>query len=183
MGKNIAIIGATGTGKTTDAIEIGESIDFEQKLVFDINKEYTEIPGYNSVYEKRPDFIQRALKLQNSLIIFDEATIFFRHGKNSDDILELMLRRRHLNNVCIFNFHALGQIPLFIVHYIDEMILHHTNDNKNGVNRFEGREEIEEAFNELFEMRNGQKLDALEKSNPALFKEIKHKSIFIKTAM
>jgi hypothetical protein len=183
MGKNIAIIGATGTGKTTDAIEIGNSCDFENKLVFDINKEYTDIPGYQSIYEPRPEFIKRALGLRDSLIIFDEATIFFRHGKNSDDILELMLRRRHLNNVCIFNFHALGQIPLFIVHYIDEMILHHTNDNKNGVNRFEGREEIEEAFEELFEMRNGQKLDALEKSNPRLFKEIKHKSIFIKTAM
>jgi hypothetical protein len=63
------------------------------------------------------------------------------------------------------------------------MILHHTNDNKNGVNRFEGREEIEDAFEELFEMRNGQKLDALEKSNPKLFSEIKHKSIFIKTAL
>lgn len=183
MGKNIAIIGATGTGKTTDAIEIGNSCDFENRLVFDINKEYVDIEGYQSVYEKRPDFIKRALEMRNSLIIFDESAIFFRHGKSSDDIIELMLRRRHLNNVCIFNFHALGQIPLFIVHYIDEMILHHTNDNKNGVNRFEGREEIEEAFNELFEMRNGQKLDALEKSNPALFKQIKHKSIFIKTAM
>ena len=48
MGKNIAIIGATGTGKTTDAIQIGNSVDFENKLVFDINKEYTNIyiPSY-----------------------------------------------------------------------------------------------------------------------------------------
>jgi hypothetical protein len=183
MGKNIAIIGATGTGKTTDTIEIGESVDFQTKLVFDINNEYTNIEGYTCVYEKRPQFVERALKLRDSLIVFEESAIFFRHGKNSDDIIELMLKRRHLNNVCIFNFHALGQIPLFIVHYIDEMILHHTNDNKSAVKRFEGREEIEEAFDELFEMRNGQKLDALEKTNPALFKEIKHKSIFIKTAM
>ena len=37
MGKNIAIIGATGTGKTTDTLEIGESVDLETILVFDIN--------------------------------------------------------------------------------------------------------------------------------------------------
>ena len=44
-----------------------------------------------------------------------------------------MVRKRHTNNLLIFNFHALRQVPLFILDFANYIIIGKTNDLESRV--------------------------------------------------
>ena len=105
---------------------------------YDPNNEYLD---YNSLRElpKMKDFNEAAAeKYTDTVIVYEEATIFFRHAAD-EDVLNLCVRSRHrkgskgLGNLLIFNFHSLRSVPLYILDHVDYMNIKKTNDNPKNI--------------------------------------------------
>lgn len=141
-------VGNTGTGKTTETKNI--LCEFKDKpfLIYDVNLEFTEF--YKSPLLKFKDFLNEAVKKTNTVIVFEEATIFFKHNGSTDLIAEMLVRKRHTNNTFIFNFHALHQVPIFILDFANYLILRQTNDVPSLISKkFESFEKIFQAYEYL----------------------------------
>lgn len=140
MSKCIIIVGGTGSGKTTIVKKL-LAAHKGNKLIYDVNNEYGE------EYISMDDFYKRALRAENSVIVFEEATIFFSTAGGTTEMRELLVRKRHTNNLFIFNFHSLSQIPLYILMFCDKLIIKKTNDQIPQVERkFKGNRKIARAY-------------------------------------
>lgn len=148
MSKCIIIAGGTGSGKTT--IVKGLLAKHKgNKLVYDVNNEY----GYP--YLSMEKFIDRARLAENSIIVFEEATIFFSTSGGSMEIREILVRKRHTNNLFIFNFHSLAQVPLYILMFCDYFIVKKTNDQIPQIERkYKGNSKIVKAYSEVYRSTN-----------------------------
>lgn len=141
MGKCLIQTGKPGAGKTTFTKKRIEKWKGD-KLIFDPNKEY------GVEYMSMPNFLEEAKTRKNTLIVFEEATIFFKAQGVNPDIVELLVKRRHDNNFYILNFHALAQVPLYILAFADYFNVFKTIDQQGQVERkFKGNASITNAFN------------------------------------
>lgn len=148
MSKCIIIAGGTGSGKTT-LVKKYIATSKRKKLIYDVNNEY----GYP--YVKMDDFLRSAIKAENSLIVFEEATIFFRTSGVDNELREMLVRKRHTNNVFLFNFHSLSQVPLEILMFCDYFIIKKTNDQISQMERkYRGNLPIFKAFQEVHNSPN-----------------------------
>lgn len=132
--KSFCIIGMTGTGKTTEAKNLLKSFPNSNKLIYDINSEYPEFTNG----EKLPtiqEFIKKASLANNSIILFEEATIFFSNKKRFEDLVDLLVRKRHTNNIIIFVFHYIAAVPKDIKTMIDFFYIKKTNDDFQDVKK------------------------------------------------
>lgn len=153
MSKCIIVVGGTGSGKTTFAKNEILKKHKGSKLIYDVNKEYTE---FNTEYMQMDVFLQKALAAKNKLILFEEATIFFDTKGGSREMRELLVRKRHTNNMFVFNFHSLGQVPLYILNFVDYLILFKTTDQWSVVERkYKNNELIYDTFTEVQSNNNG----------------------------
>jgi hypothetical protein len=164
MSKCIINVGGTGTGKTTYTKQtILNYLPNMNKLIYDVNKEFMEYNG--SVFMPIKDFLKIANNKTNTIIVYEEATIFFKHSNQSTDITEQLVRKRHTNNLFVFNFHSLRQVPLYILDFCNYIVIRNTTDNYDNIRKkFEDYTSIYEAF------KNVQ--DESEK-NPYYFEEVK----------
>lgn len=138
-------VGNTGTGKTTETKNILNEFKNKPVFIYDVNKEFTEF--YNGVFLRFKDFLKQAVLKENTVIVFEEATIFFKHNGSSDMIGEMLVRKRHTQNVFIFNFHALHQVPIFILDFANYVILRKTNDVPSLIQKkFESFDKIYNSF-------------------------------------
>jgi len=145
-------VGYTGTGKTTwTKKKLQESP--QQKFIYDPNGEYPEFGGkVNYDFEK---FMKEATNKKDTLILYEEATIFFRHSSNNKEITNQLVRKRHTKNTYIFNFHAIHQVPLFIMDFCNYFVLRKTNDiDKNVWNKFNEFKGIYDAYKYVQESEN-----------------------------
>lgn len=143
----IAIVGMTGTGKSTEVINILNKTAYP-KFIYDVNGEYASknIPGAITNL-KFPEFLKEATTKKRHVIVFEEATIFFQHGKSSEEVMDLLIRKRHKELVLIFVFHSLRTIPVFITDYLDCILIKKTNDRGDIVKKkFANNPEIYEAY-------------------------------------
>lgn len=146
---NIAVIGATGTGKTTVCKKMLQ-LSGKEPFIYDVNNEY----GSNKLI-KINDFLQIATEKKNSFILFEEATIFFSHAGRTDEIMNLLVRKRHTQNVICLVFHSLRSMPLYILDMIDLIILFKTVENKGVIEKkYKDELEIIEAFNYINNSQN-----------------------------
>lgn len=148
-------VGNTGTGKTTETKDLLNAFKITEKsfFIYDVNKEFLEF--YEGKFLKFKEFLKEANTKTNTVIVFEEATIFFQHNKTSEDIYELLVRKRHTNNTLIFNFHALHQVPIFILDFANYMILRQTNDVPSLIQKkFETYKNIYESFEFVQESEN-----------------------------
>jgi hypothetical protein len=132
---SFAIIGAQGHGKTTSVKEILRKTP-HRKFIFDVNREYTEFKNSASGILDPDEFTEKATTLNNSVIVFEEATIFFGKGSKNKNIRNLLVRKRHTNNLIIFVFHNVRSVPMEIMSLCDFLILHKTKDNKEYISRY-----------------------------------------------
>lgn len=143
MSKVVINVGGTGAGKTTYTKKLLKKHK-GLKLIFDPNKEY----GQESI--TMSEFIDQGKIAKNTLIVFEEATIFFSTSGTDMAIKELLVKKRHTNNFYIFNFHALSQVPLYILMFCDYFVLFKTNDQIAQVERkFKGNPEVFRAFSKV----------------------------------
>jgi len=151
-------VGQTGAGKTTfvkkkilNRLLTGE-YDIKP-FIFDPNGEYIEYGSEKNTSFK--DFINECMNREKSLIVFEEATIFFRHGVNSEQIMNMLVRKRHTQNIIVLNFHALRQVPAHILDFTDYLTLFRTKDNPNIIyNRFKDYPEVIQLYEVLSSVKD-----------------------------
>lgn len=144
------VIGSTGSGKSffikkkllPPAVKKGYALQ-----LFDINNEYTDFQN-NYKFVGIDDFLQKSQNLTNSLILFEEATIFFNTTANgSTNLMSLNVRKRHQNNILIFVFHSLRQVPVYLFDFCNFVTLFKTNDRNDIVfNKYKDNPEIIKLF-------------------------------------
>lgn len=140
---NILIIGRTGSGKTTLAKSL---IQGRKHLVFDVNNEYVGFNRWVDV-ENTEGFLDHILKnVNNTIILIDEASIFFNNRKYSDKLNHLLVKKRHQNNIYILNFHSLRKVPLYILDFLDFCFLKKTNDTEKILEKYNFSEKFYLAF-------------------------------------
>lgn len=140
--KSILNIGMTGTGKTTEAKKQLAIFADRPKLIYDVNGEYTK----GAKLPTMEDFMKACKKATNSVLLFEEATMFFSARGRSADMVDLLVRKRHTNNVIIMNFHSFRTIPTYIIEMIDYMYIKRTNDTEKRVRDKFDSEILSEKF-------------------------------------
>jgi len=153
MSKCIIIVGNTGTGKTTEAKKLLSSIQMK-KYIYDVNNEYREYDK-QAVFPNFKIFLSNAKMMRDTVIMFEEATIFLTHASSSESIRDMLVRKRHTNNIIIFNFHALRQVPLYLLDFCNYLIIGKTNDIPDKMRtKFDSFTDIVDAFNRVNESDN-----------------------------
>lgn len=143
--KSFAVVGNTGTGKTTFVKSI-LSKSTAPLYIYDVNNEYTEFPNRFD-FSDFNSFLDEVKTKTGSVIVFEEATIFFSNRGASQETTEILVRKRHTGNLVIFVFHSLRTIPLHIFDLCDFLILHKTADNiKLMESKFAGNDLILNGF-------------------------------------
>jgi len=136
--KSFLIVGMTGTGKTTEVKNLLNKFSAEKKI-YDVNNEYLEFTK-NSGLPSMEKFLSDAEKITNSVIVFEEATIFFNKRGYDDRLVNLLVRKRHTKNIIIFVFHSLRSIPTYIFELIDFFAIKKTNDTIDRIKQFKSPE-------------------------------------------
>ena len=148
--KTFLIIGHTGRGKSTKVKEILAGL-YCDKLIYDVNNEHNTgkpLPGIG-------DFLTLAKKKVNTAIVFEEATIFFSNRGRSEEVIDLLVRKRHTNNIIILLFHSIRSVPNYIFELIDYIILFKTNDNEKLIHdKFKDNEQLIEFYNAVNQSDN-----------------------------
>lgn len=121
-------VGRTKTGKTTQTKKfIEEAPAFLERIVYDVNNEYGEF--YGKPFVSFDLFMESIKDKTNSLIVIEEASIFF-DVRSTDKILrEMLVKKRHTNNFFVLNFHYFSTIPKYVFNLVDFVKVFKTNDS------------------------------------------------------
>ena len=125
MSKAILLIGMTGQGKSTYLKKLIDKSG-RKAIIYDVNNEHNQgrnLPDFN-------EFLNRVTKVKGSLIAFEEATIFFSSKSSDKQMRELLIRKRHTNNLIILLFHSIRTIPIDIFDFVNYYVLFKTNDRE-----------------------------------------------------
>lgn len=150
MAKAILVIGRPKAGKTTSVKNLLKNIPGE-KFIYDVNNEYTGQGKLIPMIE----FLDVATLKTNTTIVFEEATIFFSNRGDERKLKEILVRKRHTNNIVIFCFHSLRSVPTYVLDLTDYYILHKTNDNINLIEKkFSGNDVLLSDFKKVGQSEN-----------------------------
>lgn len=149
LGKCIIVAGKTGSGKSfwvkesllSPWLAVGGNA-----FVYDINNEHG--------FPEPPlpeDFVLQVESARKSLIFFEEATIFFSHKQgDSRELRNLLVRKRHRQNVIVFVFHSIRKIPAYVLDFCDIFVLKKTNDTPSFVEKkLKGYDNLLYAYDEV----------------------------------
>jgi len=141
--KTFAIIGGTGQGKSTFIKEVLLSRIKGAKMVYDVNNEYKTGKPLLTM----PDFLNNAKKATKTAIVFEEATMFFSNRGYNDVLMDILVRKRHTQNVVILVFHSLRAAPKYVLDMVDTIVMFKTKDLQNEVyQKFKGDTDILQAY-------------------------------------
>lgn len=149
--KALAVVGQTGSGKTTFVKNTLATLGNAPKFIYDVNAEY---------YTKKnlPDFekfLQIVNTKENSVIVFEEATIFLNNRSANSEIIRMLVRKRHANNFIILVFHSLRSVPVYITDLINYLVLFKTNDRATLVEqKFKNDDRILSLYNAVSKARD-----------------------------
>lgn len=145
-GKIIFIVGGRGTGKTTELRGYTEKTHPDALLLYDAG-------GNHKDYYKRPlleidEFVTACRKIENGVMAFEEATIFFRHSPMKD-VVDFCVKSRYRQNTIFFVFHSLRSIPFYIYELADFIILFKTKDTEKIVRERFDDDDLINVFNRV----------------------------------
>ena len=145
MPKLFLFIGATGTGKTTLIQSKLNLTPKRAKYIFDIQAQYKNYDNTN--YGNFKNYISHIENVHNSCIVVEEATAFLGHYSVSEKFIEIILSKRHRNNLFFLCFHSLRSVPIKILDFTDYIFLKKTKENPTLIyNKFKDYPEIFTAF-------------------------------------
>lgn len=153
--KTILNVGATGTGKTTRVKNILSKVKNRKKYIYDINNEYGNFNEFQNLPTLQ-EFESKIIDIKNSVIVIEEATIFFSNRGYSNSLVNALVRKRHTKNLFILNFHSINDVPLYVSKLADYVLLSKTFDNDKTVEKKFNREIVVNSFKRV-------------KSNPSRF--------------
>lgn len=128
--KAIINVAEMGRGKSTETFDIIRSFGKKDLYAYDPNQEYVSKGNKVKGMPTKQQFINVIASVRNSVIVFEEATVFFRNSGNStpDEIIDLLVRNHHMKNIIVFNFHSVRAIPVDIMDYVGFINIWHTLD-------------------------------------------------------
>lgn len=143
------MVGKKRTGKTTltrKFLDIYAKANGTKNIfVYDINNEYQDF--YPEKFEEFETFLNKVVDKENSYIHFEEATIFFSTSARCAQMINMLVRSRHTNNIIQLNFHSWKSVPKNIYNLIDTVIVFKTNDSFKDVKDKFDNEKVLNAFN------------------------------------
>lgn len=169
LAKAVAIIGMTGTGKNFNLEQFFlKRMPTRKKYIADVSNQYG-IP-FNGIDEFMSKLVKtetvivdgekkkkKTVKVKDSLIAIDEATLFF-DSHRAEDLEYLLIQKRHsgeTGNFIVLLFHSLADFPKYIKRKIDYIILLKTADDLPSViAKFGSDSPITIAFKELQQEEN-----------------------------
>jgi predicted AAA+ superfamily ATPase len=129
-GAVIIVVGARGNGKSSFVKNHIRPVHSSRLFVYDVQGEYFERePG-----EQLPDieeFAQDVVKKEESVVVFEEATVFYSNRGSSITMRKLLVNARHSRNVIYLLFHSIRSIPHYIYDLSDYVIVFNTNDEED----------------------------------------------------
>lgn len=129
-GKVILVVGRKGSGKTTRVKSLIRNVSHSRLLLHDVSAQYLDV--YKRPLLKFAEFTKACTLVSGGVLVFEEATIFIGHFRN-EEILDFLVTARHRKNTCIFVFHSLRDVPLYIYRMTDFIYLHKTLDTLDHV--------------------------------------------------
>ena len=139
--KAYAIAGRPGAGKTFLTKHLVALIGVPP-FVYDTNREW----GAKHLPEMEA-FLDQCLKRTNSVLVFEDATVFFSTTGSDRKLKRLLVAKRHSRNTIFLLFHGLRQIPLYVLDLVNGVIVLRTNDAQANVeSRFSNWPAIIEAW-------------------------------------
>ena len=127
MPKLFLFIGGTGSGKTTLVQSKLKLLPSHKKYVFDIQGQYKNFD--NTDYNNFKNFVSKIETAKNSAIVVEEATAFLKHHSVGAKFIEIILSKRHRNNIFFLCFHSLRSVPIDILDFTDFIFLKKTKEN------------------------------------------------------
>lgn len=118
------VIGQRRTGKSTKVKELIGQFN-TNKYIYDVRNEYYK-EGFNMGID---EFIEFVRDVKNSVIVFEEATIFFR-GRSNKDMMDILTGASHNRNAIFLVFHSFRAIPIDILELVDYIVFGKTKDRK-----------------------------------------------------
>lgn len=155
MSKAIILVGGTGCGKTYFSKQLIKGVNKNALHVFDVNNEYKEYYPYSF----NPDidtFLQKAYKMNNAVILIEDATAFLSNRGRSDLLTKLLVAKRHTKNTIILLFHSFRAIPKYIIDLSNLMVIFRTNDPPEIVDKL-GRSDLTETWQAVQSACDGHK--------------------------
>lgn len=134
-GVGIIVCGMTGSGKSTFVKQLISGVDVDRLLVYDVNAEYFP----NEPLPDISDFLKECIAAEETIQIFEEATVFFSNRGSNADMRRLLVAKRHQRNIIILLFHSIRSIPHYIYDLCNYVVLFRTNDNEQIVS---GKHEV-----------------------------------------
>ena len=149
--KAFVIVGATGQGKSYFMKEMLSSIPNKNALmVYDVQGEYKDLFPYPFDKDVQK-FLNKAVQVENAVLVFEEATSYFKTRSRSDQMEEILLSKRHTNNTIFLVFHSFGFVPKGIWHLINSVVIFKTNDNMKDIYYKFGNSDLVEAIKKINE--------------------------------
>jgi hypothetical protein len=160
MSESIILVGINKTGKSTKVKEFLKKVKNKDSLfIYDYNNEYRELFPYPFIDFE--EFTEKALQLNNAVVVFEEATAFLNNRSFNDHVNKLLVFRRHKKNTLFFVYHSLRSIPTYIYEKSNYIFIFKTNDPP-GLSAKELKDDrIEDIMNRVKSNKNPHYYEAL----------------------
>lgn len=147
-GKAFAIVGMRGMGKSTVVKQLLKPTNEQSRLIYDPNQEYKDFYPYPLLTFDQ--FADKVSKVQNAVIVVEEATVFLNNRGFNFNFLDLIVRARHSNNTIILVFHSFRAVPKYLISLLNYVVILKTGDNIKYIEQFEN----DALTREFIKMRN-----------------------------
>jgi AAA+ ATPase superfamily predicted ATPase len=142
------VIGQRRSGKSTKIKKIISTVN-SPKYIYDVRNEYYST-GFNMSMD---DFLEIVQNVKESVIVFEEATIFFK-GTTNKAMRDILTGCSHNKNFILLAFHSFRAVPVDILELVDYIAYGKTKDR---VSLIYEKYKDDPTFIEMFE--DSQKLE------------------------
>jgi len=147
-GKAFMFFGMRGMGKSYLVKQLIEKYPKDNRLIFDPNGEYQGMYNHPRI-DKFPIFADRANKVENAVVVVEEATVFLNNRGFNLDFLELIVRARHTNNTIILVFHSFKKAPKYLFDIVNYAVILKTGDKVDYLEKEFDNERLTSAYLEI----------------------------------
>lgn len=125
-GAVIVMVGRQHAGKTPFIKKMMDAGNFRSNVVLDVRREYDA--ERFTIFYNFATFKEYLPNIKGSFIVIEEATAFIASYKDLA-LTDMLIGVEHNKNTIVFVFHALGDVPPYVLRFCRYIILFETNDD------------------------------------------------------